>query len=578
MQGVFTWKIGGMGGQGQQAAGATFAKACARGGLQTFTYSEFPSVIRGGHGTTQVSVGSQPVTAAYRTIHLLVALNEETIQLHASELAHDGAVIYDSSNITGDVSRLTPRTLFPLPLKTLVQEAKVNPLAANIIALGASFGLLRYSAAVLEAAIGAMFAGKGKETVAMNVTASQAGYQYAQKHFHPDRFAYRLEAHPVKVPAPILTSNDGISLGLAAAGLQLFVMYPMSPASSILHNLAAWAEKTNMVVRHPEDEIAAIQVMLGAMYAGTRAATATSGGGFALMNEAVSLSAMTETPGVIIVSSRPGPATGLPTWTEQGDLSHIVHSGHGDFLRVVLTPGDAQEAFEAAGHALNLAEQYQLPVFILIDKYLSDCSRTWVDFSVKPLAIDRGKVVSPHMLAEKKEYRRYAFSPDGVSPRAYPGSPGGVFLTNSDAHDEFGFSIESFGSGAEMCAKQAEKRGAKIAGVRQDLPQPVRFGPAKAEVTLLGWGSTKGPVLEALRELPDVNYVHLPAVWPIPTHTLRPMVEHADKLVIVENNFSGQFATLLRGQTGIAPHHQLRKYNGQQFFPEELVEKVKALA
>lgn len=574
---VFTWKIGGVGGQGQQAAGAVFAKTCLRAGLQTVTYSEYPSIIRGGHGATQVCAASRTLTAPYRTVNLLVALNLETLQLHASELSHDAAIVYDSSKVTEGLEPFRRSPLHALPINELVAEAKVPAIASNVIAVGASFGLLGLGLPVLQHALRDQFAGKGEAVVAMNCKAAEAGYRYAQTHFRPDRFPYRLAVRSGGTAPPLLSGNEALSLGIVAAGCQLYVAYPMSPSSAILHNLAAWAFKTGMVVRQPEDEIAGVHVMIGANFTGTRAAVGTSGGGFALMNEAVTLAAMTETPAVLVVCSRPGPATGIPTWTEQGDLKYVVNCGHGDFPRAVLTPGDPQEAYDAAAVAFNAAEHYQLPAFILMDKFV--CESVWAmpGFAAAKPHIDRGVLLHADDLENVKEYRRYQITGDGVSPRALPGTPGGIHLANSDEHDEFGFALESFGVGEQTRRQMMEKRMGKLHGVLAELPKPKLYGPKRAKLTLLGWGSTKGPVLEALRELPYVNYVHLPAVWPIPEHEIHQLVSHAEQLVTIENNFTGQFATILRGATGITPHHQLLKYNGSQFWPEELVEEVKAL-
>lgn len=574
---IFTWKIGGTGGQGQQAAGAIFAQACCRGGHSAMTYAEYPSIIRGGHGTTQVSVGRKPVLAPYQAVNLLVALNEETVQLHAAELTADGAIMYDPDTCSLEKKKSGRQMLLPLPLGQLLKQAGLPPMVKNITAVAASLGLVRFNLAVLQAVIRAAFAGKGEFTVAANGKAADLGYAYAIKHFPPHRFAYAWKASLPETPVPLLTGNEGLSLGLVAAGCQLYVAYPMSPSSSILHTLAAWAVQTGMVVRQPEDEIAGIHLALGANFTGARAAVGTSGGGFALMNEAVTLAAMTETPAVLVVCSRPGPATGLPTWTEQGDLKYLINCGHGDFPRVVLTPGDPQEAYDAAGLAFNLAETYQVPVFILMDKFLCESAFSLPNFVASIPALERGKILDAAALRGVAAYQRYAYAPDGVSPRARPGTLGGIHLANSDEHDEAGFAIESFGSGELTRRRMMEKRAAKTRGVASALPQPVRYGPATADLTLVGWGSTKGPALEALHHLPYVNYVHLPAVWPFPEHALSQHLAAAVQLVTVENNFSGQFATVLRGQTGITPHHQLLKYNGQQFWPEELVEKVQAL-
>lgn len=571
---VFTWKIGGAAGDGQQAAGSLFAKACARRGFYSFGYSEFPSLIRGGHVTFAVSIASSPVTAIYRTVNLLIALNDETVLRHLDELAQDGVVIYNSEKISPDTVKKADgkRKLLGIPLGTLIKNNQLQSITANIIAVGASCGLLRYDPAAIYEAIDHIFEDKIEAVRAMNKKAAEAGYLYAQKNFHPESYHYHLQENGKKIGKAILTSNQAVALGAVAAGCRVYAAYPMSPSTSILHTLADWSEKTGMLVYQPEDEIAAAHIMLGAMHAGTRSMVATSGGGFALMTESVALSAMTETPAVFAICSRPGPATGLPTWTEQGDLKFIVNCGHGDFPRVVLAPADPEEAFQFIGLAFNIAEKYQVPVFLLLDKYLSEGQQTFDDFNTD-IRLERGKLITNSK--DLKDYSRYAKTKDGVSPRVLPGLENGLFYANSDEHDEYGLSIEGWQD--EMRKTQVEKRAAKVQGLLRELPQPKIFGPKKSRLTLIGWGSTKGPVVEALHVLPDVNYIHVPAVWPLQVVVFKKLLKTTKKLIAIENNYSGQFATILRGQTGITPDKLLLKYDGRQFWPEEIVEKVKKM-
>lgn len=575
---VFTWKIGGEAGQGQQSAGAIFSKVVARRGYSTFGYSEFPSIIRGGHVTYAVSVAPKPITAIYRTVNLLLALNEESIKMHIDEVSHDGAVIYDSSKIleedVREMSKGKNRLIYALPIDELLEKNNLKKIASNMIIVGASLGLLEYDAAASDQVITDMFERKGKEVIDMNIRAFDAGYEYAKQHFHPEQFPYDLKSHKTGNSKIIISCNQALALGAVASGCRLYVAYPMSPSSSILHAMAQWSKKTRVLVYQPEDEIAGAHVMIGAMYAGTRAMLGTSGGGFALMSEAVTLAAVTETPAVFAVCSRPGPATGLPTWTEQGDLKFIVNVGHGDFPRVVLAPSDPQEAFSFTSLAFNIAEKYQLPVFLLLDKYTSEgvYSFDYFDTSVK---IERGKILTEKDVSRMKEYFRFKVVDDGVSPRTLPGTLGGLHLVNSDEHDEYGYAIEGWHE--PMRVQQVDKRARKIEDASKELPKPVLYGPKKAKLTLLGWGSTKCPVLEALQELPDINYIHMPSPWPINQKVMENALKGVKTLVTIENNYSGQFTTLLRGQTGIKPDKQLLKYDGRQFWPEEIVEKIQKL-
>ncbi|MFA6254875.1 MAG: 2-oxoacid:acceptor oxidoreductase subunit alpha [Patescibacteria group bacterium] len=572
---IFTWKIGGIAGGGQQIAGLIFTKACVRGGLFTFDSSEYPSRIRGGLVTYRVSVGQEPVMAIYQKTQLLIALNREAFDYCLPDMMSDGVILYDSDKFEIKPGETKGVKVYPLPLEKLASQAQIKPIAANIIITGASAALLDFNLEILNEVIKDAFAGKGEEVVAMNITAAKFGYDYAKANLEAEKFPYKLKAVGKNKDSIIVTSNDTACLGAVAADCKFFASYPMTPASSILHNLAAWQQKTGMVVKHPEDEISAIHMAIGANFAGVRAATATSGGGFALMTEALALAGITETPVVIFESQRPGPATGLPTWTEQGDLAYLAHAGHGEFVRVILAPGDPIEAFYLTTQAFNIAEKWQIPVFILLDKYISEGHQSILPPDLAKVEIDRGQLLTDEQLNKMAEFKRYLVTKSGVSPRSIPGQKGGVYLANSDEHDELGFTIEGFTP--QIRNQMVEKRSAKLGGVLKDLPAPELFGPKSAKLTLIGWGSVKGPVLEALKVLADVNYLHLVAPWPLGVEKLQKALKGVKKLVCIENNYDGQLANILQEVAGIKVDQRLNKYNGAQFFPEEVVELIKNL-
>jgi len=572
---VFTWKIGGTAGGGQQIAGLIFNKACVRGGLYTCDGSEYPSRIRGGLVTNQIGVAAEPVTAIYRKTQLFIGLVREAFDYCLPNMAADGVILYDSDKFEIKPGEAGQIKVYPLPLEKLSAEAGIKPLAANIIVTGASVALLDYDLDLLIEVITDTFADKGQEIVDMNITAAKFGYDYAKKNLNPDDFPYSLKVKNKTDKSVIITCNDALSLGAVAADCKFLAAYPMTPASSVLHDLAAWDEKTGMVVKHAEDEISAINMAIGASFAGVRSMTTTAGGGFALMAEALSLAAMTETPLVINVSQRPAPATGLPTWTEQADLAFVAHAGHGEFLRVVLAPSDPADTFALTVAAFNLADRWQIPVFILLDKYLSEGHQSIVEPDLSQVKIDRGQILSAADLEKITGYKRYMFTADGVSPRALPGTKGGVHLANSDEHDEFGLTIE--GVTPDIRKKMVEKRAAKLDGIIKELPQPELFGPKTAKLTLIGWGSIKGVVLEALKTLKDVNYLHVSAPWPLDCGVMTTALKGVKKLICIENNHDGQLANTLGELCNIKVDGRLNKYDGSQFYPEEIVELVSKL-
>lgn len=549
--------------------GLIFSKTATRSGYHIFDYTEYPSLIRGGHNTYQVTVGKDEVGASPNQVDLLIALNQRASELHAKELTANSGIIFDNKEfaLKGLILRRAKK-LYPVPLMLLAKKAGGTELMRNTVALGAALALLGGDLAVLKGVIKDIFADKKEEIVKVNLKAASLGFDYAKDSFQPWGKVLTKRKTEKKL---VLTGNEAVSLGAIAGGLKFFAAYPMTPASSILHILAAKAKEYGLVVKHAEDEISVINLAIGAALAGARSMVATSGGGFSLMTEGLGLAGITETGVVIVNAQRPGPATGVPTWTEQGDLRFMLHAAQGEFPRIVLAPGDVTEAFYLTTQALNLAEKYQTPVIILIDKFLSESHQSVLPFEAGKIKIERGKLITG-----KKNYRRYQWSADGVSPRTLPGEEESLSLVNSYEHDQFGYATEEGG----MRIKMVEKRAQKLKTALADLPEPQLYGPEEARITLVGWGSTKGPIREAIKSLGQkfkVNHLHLNWLLPLPNEAISQTLNQAPKTLIIENNHDAQLAGWLREQTGVEIKNKLLKYDGRPFYPEEIVKKVKDL-
>lgn len=583
---IFTWKIGGEAGQGQQAAGLIFSRTCLKQGFFVFNYLEYPSRLRGGLVVSQATISNQPVQAAFQKIDLLFALSQEALDENIKNLNKTAWLIFDSDKVNPAPQVYTRDSLWcgvkaakksgvkfiPVAFKDLIRQAGLNPQTANSLILGISFALLKGDLDILKKEIGKFFNGKNKSIAKENQKAAELGWDYAEKNLAGE-IGFELKKGSASAKNKIiLTANEAVALGTIAAHCQFYSAYPMTPASSVLHYLAKWADKAKMLVNHTEDEISAINMAIGASWAGARAMAGTSGGGFALMVEGLSLAGMIETPLVVLVSQRPAPATGLPTWTEQGDLAFLSKAGHGDFPRIILAPSSSEEAFYFTSLAFNLADIYQTPVFILLDKYLSESPQV-SHLDLNKIKINRGKILTEKQLAKIKDFKRYLLTKDGISPRSLPGQDKGMFLANSDEHDEYGFSIEGYQE--EMREEQVRKRQIKLRSALKDLPKPQWFGPKNAKTILVGWGSVKGPVIEALKitDKKDVAYCHLPVPYPINPSIKK--IFKDKKMFIIENNYTGQLANLLQEALGQEFSQRINKYNGRQFYPEEIVEKLR---
>lgn len=573
-----TWKIGGKAGEGIMATGLIFSQSCSRGGLHVFDINEYPSLIKGGHNTMQVRVENREIFSQVKSVNVLIALNKETIFLHKNELSRSGGIIYDSAEVIDKKEIKEDIRLYPVPIMGIIKEIGAQPIMKNNLALGASIALIDYDFEILAGVIKDTFKRKGDKVINENISAAKAGYDYVKKNF-PNDFSYKLEKIGEK-GRMLLTGNDAICMGAIRAGCKFYAAYPMTPASSLLHFMAAQERRFNIVVKHTEDEISAINMAIGAGFTGVRAMCGTSGGGFCLMTEGFGLAGMIETPLVIIMAMRPGPSTGMPTWTEQGDLKFMLSASQGDFPRPVIMPGDNEECFYATAEAFNIAEKYQTPVIVLTDKYLAESHKTTEKFDVGRITIDRGIYAAPEELAAAPEnafFRRYKYTESGVSPRTLPGMKKGMYTATSDEHDEEGNITEEI----EERNRMMEKRMKKLEGISKEIKHPDLVGAKDAEVTIIGAGSTKGPIREAMilleKEGIATNYLRILYLNPFPMEKAAKVIDSAKKTVVVENNFTGQLADIIREKTGRSVDKRILKYDGRPFYPEEIYDAIKEM-
>jgi len=583
MRDSFTFKIGGAAGFGIMTTGLMFSKAATRSGFHIFDYIEYPSLIRGGHNVMETHFAKERVYSQERGVDLLVALNRETFDLHKHELKDGAGVMYGP-----DVFELKPEeldgknvSLIPVPLKKIIEETGILKIMENNVTVGAAAALFGFKLETVYSIIEDIFSNKGEEVIHENKKAAHAGYQHIVVNGLKLPLLEGKDYHPSEAVSKnyiVISGNESVGMGALTGGLQFYVAYPMSPSSSLLHYVAAQAKKTGIVVRHAEDEIGVINEAIGASFAGARSMCGTSGGGFALMNEAVSLVGITETPLVIFIAQRPGPATGLPTWTEQGDLQFAIRSAHGEFPKIVFAPGDMEEAYELTMKALNMADKYQTVVILLSDKYLAESHQSVEIDTLRSyeVRVDRGKLeLHPEQGGKLQEYQRYKDSEDGISPRIIPGTPGFHFQVNSYEHIPDGHTTED----AAVRIMQVNKRFRKqTTYLRDDFQMPKTYGYDEADVAIVAWGTTKLPVLEALVyrdwKVNDkkIKLIHFTHMWPMDGDRVKEILEKEKQLVLIENNSQAQFGQLIRQETGIKIEKRLLKYDGRPIYPEEVVE------
>jgi 2-oxoglutarate ferredoxin oxidoreductase subunit alpha len=562
MTGEINIMVGGEAGQGVQSVGFLLAKALTRWGYYVFADQDYESRVRGGHNFFRVRASASPVNAISETIDILVALNKETIDLHRHEVKDDGIIIYDGEKLIG----LEGKNFVNVPSERLAKEIAGDVLMTNTVALGAALGFVGYDFKLFNTLLIGFFKG---ETATKNFQAARAGYQLALGFTAVQKKLTRAGA----TRRMLINGNEAMSIGAIAAGCKFMSAYPMTPVTPIMEYLAAKSEEFGLVVVPAEDEISAINMVIGAAYAGVRAMTATSGGGFCLMVEGIGLAGMTETPIVVIEGQRPGPAIGLPTRTEQGDLDFILHSSHGEFPRAVFAPANAEDCFWLTMNAFNLAETYQLPVLIITDHYLANSYFTVDKFELENVMIARGIMFNKDNTTG--EYKRYANTESGISPRAYPGNKDALVVADSDEHDEAGHLIED----AETRKKMIDKRFQKLVHLKDENLAPRFYGAEKSENLLIGWGSTYGVIKEAAEELNknggSYSQLHLNQIWPFPTEAVTAALKNAQHSFVIENNATGQLAGLIRRETGLSAGRSILKYDGRPFTPAIIARELR---
>ncbi|PKM97585.1 MAG: 2-oxoacid:acceptor oxidoreductase subunit alpha [Elusimicrobia bacterium HGW-Elusimicrobia-3] len=549
-------RISGEAGQGVVSAGMMLCRMYKDSGRHIFAIQDYMSRIRGGTNFFQVRAAAVPVHSPREKCDLIVALDKDAVAANQAELAPGGLMVLDKQKY--GIVELRERWV-DVPLYALAQEAG-GTIYANSVALGAVAALTGESFDDAAKAARREFSAKGGETAEKNAAAARKGYDYVSGHIK-ERLA-RVDAVPHGCDC-LLAGSETLALGAISAGCKFYTAYPMSPSTGVMNTVADYAARFGIIVEQAEDEIAAVNMAVGAAYAGVRSMTASSGGGFALMCEGVSLAAMTETPLVLAVVMRPGPATGFPTRTAQEDLEFVLHAGHGEFARAVYTPGSPEECFLAAKRAFNTAERWQVPALIMSDQHLAESftNIAFPDQAAEPP--DRGRLLRSGADAPAD---RYAYAADGVSPRPVPGRPGPLAAADSDEHGPEGHITEL----AEVRVKMTGKRlHLKLAGLAKEALTPTIVNPG-AKTMLCGFGSTLGVLRDACAAVRDAGFVHFPQVWPLPAQAALAGLQGAVRVLTVENNATGQLARLLRRETGLEVTGSVLKYDGRPFTVDEV--------
>jgi len=543
----------------------------AQGGFNVFADQDYESRVRGGHNFFRVRVSDNKVMALSEKLDILVALNKATIDLHHQELKTNGVIIFDEGSTKFEAAE---DKYFRVPMRKLAEDTVKNKLMTNTVAAGAVMGLIGYDFRRLSAVLKGEFARHGEKIINDNIVAAKAGFDFAQTHskWKPGQRIQLKSGGHRKI---LLNGNEALALGAMVGGCKFIAGYPMTPASSILEYMADKGREYGVVAVHVEDEIAAMNMAVGAGYAGVRAMVATSGGGFCLMVEGLALAGMTETSVVVVLGQRPGPATGLPTRTEQGELWFALHAGHGEFPRAVMAPANTEEAFHGTVKAFNLTENYQTPVIVLTDHHLATSYTTVDRFDLKQVKIDRGELLSDKEANSIIDYRRHLVTDSGISPRAFPGQGKALVVTDSDEHDEAGHMIED----AETRNQQHLKRLRKNNGLKGDIANPKFHREPGAELTLIGWGSTYGAIKEAADLLKKdgtaVNTLNLSEIWPFPTEFISSVLSKAGRSVVIEGNATAQLAGLIKRETGYEADNTILKFDGRPLSPEEIVGRLR---
>jgi 2-oxoglutarate ferredoxin oxidoreductase subunit alpha len=549
--------LAGQAGQGIQSIESILAKLLKRSGYNYFSTSELMSRVRGGINSTEIRISSRPVAAFLDRIDILFPLHNDGIN-------HLQARISPNTIVIGEKDKIDYEDIIDVEFTQIAKEIG-NAIYSNSVAAGFICGLLKVDLAACQEFILDYFSDKSGDIQQKNKEAITRGYELVKNFSNIDIDI----AKSSQVSQHLLMNGaDAISYGALSGGCNFICGYPMSPATGILQNMACHSQKFDIIVEQVEDEVGVINMALGAWYAGARAMTTTSGGGMALMSEGISLSGMAESPMVIHLAQRPGPATGLATRTEQGDLNLALYSGHGDFPRIILAPASLEDAFYLTQNAFNLADKYQVPVFILTDQYFMNSKYNTPAFDYASLKIEK------QIIETSEDYQRYAFTENGISPRGIPGYGQGKVCSASNEHDQSGHITED----AELRVKMTQKRLNKLELIKEDIVKPTLIGPDKYKFLIVAWGSTFNIIKEAINNLDrdDISLLHFSWIYPL-ADNLIDYLQTADQIIVVENNATGHFAQLIQLSTDFKVKDKILKYNGRCFSVEEVSKDIKAI-
>jgi 2-oxoglutarate/2-oxoacid ferredoxin oxidoreductase subunit alpha len=566
MKEELTIKIAGEAGQGTQTVGMALCKLYKNAGLNIFANQDFMSRIRGGNNFFQLRISHSPVYTLRKLSDIVVALDKPSVSLHAQAMNSPGLIILDKKRF--DIKEASDY-FFDVPFYDMAKNIGGSELFVNSAALGVLAGITRIEFSRVVEVLKTTFFDKGEVVIKKNLEVAKAGFDYCLTNFKQNVFSVKVGELKNQL---LMAGNEAVALGAIRGGCKFYSAYPMSPSTGIMNTVADYAKDFNIVVEQAEDEIAAINMVIGASFAGARSMCSTSGGGFALMVEGLSLAGMTETPIVAVDCQRPAPATGFPTRTEQADLDFLIHAGHGEFSRVVFAPGTIEQAFYLTVKAFNLAEKYQVPVLILSDQHLAESYRNIDSFDLRR-AQARRFVISKEDSKKVANYKRYQLTDTGVSPLALPSWINDVIYADSDEHTEEGHITED----AQMRINMVEKRlYKKMAGLRGEIEEPQSWNIKEADIILVGFGSTYGVMREAAETVKNkkIGFVHLSQVWPFPAESMKKLLDKANNVCTVENNAAGQLAGLIRRETGIKIDKPILKFDGRPFDLDYLVERI----
>jgi 2-oxoglutarate ferredoxin oxidoreductase subunit alpha len=556
--------ICGEAGQGIQTVESILVQAIKMGGYHVFSSKEYMSRVRGGENSTEIRVSSKRLNSYVERIDILLALSQGAIEHLHQRITLETLILGDEKSLKS----VSEYDTIEIPLFKSAEELG-GPIFSNVIAAGVISRILNISPEIFNEIITRMFSRKGEKIVEKDLEAGKKGHEIGEQLIKSGKIKIQLEKDPQIKDELLLSGTEAVGMGCLAGGCNFMSSYPMTPSTPLQMFMAQNGVEFDLIFEQAEDEIAAINMSIGAFYAGARSMIATSGSGFALMEEAIGLSGMIETPVVIYVGQRPGPAVGLPTRTSQEDLNLTLYSGPGEFARIIFAPGKFEDAFKLSQLAFNLADKYQIPVFILSDQYFAECF-----YNIPSLDLSDVKIEN-HIVKTDENYKRYHLTTDGVSPRGIPGFGKGVVVVDSDEHDEEGHITEDLGLRAKMVEKRFTKKMEKI---REEIIPAELVGNKDYEILVLGWGSTYGTIREVVYHLNSdkIAFLHFKQVYPLSTDTLN-YLKKARKTIIFENNVSSQFGNLIKLELGFDIDEAVLKYDGMPFSVEEVTEKLEKL-